>query len=189
MPQGISEQKLKPPSSPAPLCSYLICMIASEESLLSPMLHIMQLFSLLIVLIERSQSHNVTGRVAAILRRIYRLGKSSARVTCFQGRSAWICRNYPSLHLSPSNAQIRQRGAVAKSDHLCIDLLSQLAAEKWFGFPELQMALTRAAYWPSSLAVMHIKYDMPIDLDEVVNLFEGLHPRMMQLQSLLYETE
>ena len=41
----------------------------------------------------------------------------------------------------------------------------------------------------SSLAIMHIKYDMPIHLDEVVNLFEGLHPRMMQLQSLLYETE
>ena len=41
------------------------------------MLHLMLLFSLLIVLIERSQSHNVTGRVAAILRRIYRLGKSS----------------------------------------------------------------------------------------------------------------
>ena len=32
-----------------------------------------------------------------------------------------------------------------------------------------------------SLAIMHIKYDMPIDPDEVVNLFEGLHPRMMQL--------
>ena len=31
--------------------------------------------------------------------------------------------------------------------------------------------------------------DMPIDLDEIVNLFEGLHPRMMQLQSLLYEKE
>ena len=42
----------------------------------------------------------------------------------------------------------------------------------------------------SSLAIVpFIKYDMPIDLDEVVNLFEGLHPRMMQLQSLLYETE
>ena len=41
----------------------------------------------------------------------------------------------------------------------------------------------------SSLAFMHIKYDMPIDLDEVVNLFEGLHPRMMELQSLFYETE
>ena len=30
---------------------------------------------------------------------------------------------------------------------------------------------------------------MPIDLDEVVNVFEGLRPRMMQLQSLLYEKE
>ena len=41
----------------------------------------------------------------------------------------------------------------------------------------------------SSLAITHIKYDMPIHLDAVVNLFEGLHPRLMQLQSLLYETE
>ena len=42
----------------------------------------------------------------------------------------------------------------------------------------------------SSLAIMHIKYDMPIDLDEVmVNLFEDLHTWMMQLQSLPYETE
>ena len=41
----------------------------------------------------------------------------------------------------------------------------------------------------SSLAIMHIKNDMPIDIDKVDNLFEGLHPRMMQLQSLLYETE
>ena len=41
----------------------------------------------------------------------------------------------------------------------------------------------------SSLSIMHIKYDMPIDLDEVVNLLEGLHPKMMQLQILLYETE
>ena len=40
-----------------------------------------------------------------------------------------------------------------------------------------------------SLTIMHIKYDMPIDLDEVVNLFEGLHAWMMQLQSLPYETE
>ena len=40
----------------------------------------------------------------------------------------------------------------------------------------------------SSLAIIHIKYNMPIDLDEVVNLFEGLHPRM-KLQSLLYEAE
>ena len=36
---------------------------------------------------------------------------------------------------------------------------------------------------------MHIKYDMPINLDEVVYLFEGLHAWMMQLQSLPYETE
>ena len=41
----------------------------------------------------------------------------------------------------------------------------------------------------SSLAIMHIKYDMPFDLDEVVNLFEGLHTWMMKLQSLPYETE
>ena len=34
----------------------------------------------------------------------------------------------------------------------------------------------------SLLTIMHIKYDMPIDLNEVVNLFEGLHPRLMQLQ-------
>ena len=32
----------------------------------------------------------------------------------------------------------------------------------------------------SALALMHIKYDMPVNLDEMVNLFEGLHPRMMQ---------
>ena len=41
----------------------------------------------------------------------------------------------------------------------------------------------------SLLAIMHIKYDMPIDLDKVDNLFEGLHTWMMQLQSLPYETE
>lgn len=39
----------------------------------------------------------------------------------------------------------------------------------------------------SSLALMHIKYDMPVNLEEIVNLFEGLHPRMMQFASLLYE--
>ena len=32
----------------------------------------------------------------------------------------------------------------------------------------------------SSLALMHIKYDMIVNLEEVVNLFEGLHPRIMQ---------
>ena len=39
----------------------------------------------------------------------------------------------------------------------------------------------------SSLALMHIKYDMPVNLEEIINLFEGLHPRMMQFASLLYE--
>ena len=39
----------------------------------------------------------------------------------------------------------------------------------------------------SSLALMHIKYDMPVNLEEIVNLFEGLHPKMMQFGSLLYE--
>ena len=39
----------------------------------------------------------------------------------------------------------------------------------------------------SSLALMHIKYDMPVNLEEIVNLFEGLHLRMMQFASLLYE--
>ena len=34
----------------------------------------------------------------------------------------------------------------------------------------------------SLLTIMHIKYDMSIDLNEVINLFEGLHPRLMQLQ-------
>ena len=38
-----------------------------------------------------------------------------------------------------------------------------------------------------SLALMHIKYDMPVNLEEIVNLFKGLHPRMMQFASLLYE--
>ena len=39
----------------------------------------------------------------------------------------------------------------------------------------------------SSLALMHIKYDMPVDLYEIVNLFQGLHQRMMQFSSFLYE--
>ena len=39
--QGISEQKLKPPGPRGALYSYLKCMIASEESLLSPMVHLM----------------------------------------------------------------------------------------------------------------------------------------------------
>ena len=28
----------------------------------------------------------------------------------------------------------------------------------------------------SALALMHIKYDMPVNFDEIVNLFEGIHP-------------
>ena len=39
----------------------------------------------------------------------------------------------------------------------------------------------------SALALMHIKYDMLVNLDEIVNLFEGLHPRMMQFTSLVYD--
>ena len=39
----------------------------------------------------------------------------------------------------------------------------------------------------SALALMHIKYDMPVNLDEIVNLFEGLHPRMMQFTSLVHD--
>ena len=39
----------------------------------------------------------------------------------------------------------------------------------------------------SALALMHIKYDMPVNLDEMVNLFEGLHLRMMQFTSLVYD--
>ena len=50
------------------------------------------------------------------------------------------------------------------------------------------MRCTKGESRLSSLAIMYIKYDMPIDL-AVVNLFEGLPPRMTQLQSLLYETE
>ena len=39
----------------------------------------------------------------------------------------------------------------------------------------------------SALALMHIKYDMPVNFDDIVNLFEGLHPRMMQSTSLVYD--
>ena len=34
---------------------------------------------------------------------------------------------------------------------------------------------------------VEMMYDMPVNLDEIVNLFEGLHPRMMQLTSLVYD--
>ena len=33
----------------------------------------------------------------------------------------------------------------------------------------------------SSLALMHIKYDLPVDLGETVTLFGSLHPRMFSL--------
>ena len=39
----------------------------------------------------------------------------------------------------------------------------------------------------SALVLMHIKHDMPVNLDEIVNLFEGLHQRMMQITSLVYD--
>ena len=39
----------------------------------------------------------------------------------------------------------------------------------------------------SALVLMHIKYDRPVNLEEIVNLFEGLHPRMMQFTSLVYD--
>ena len=39
----------------------------------------------------------------------------------------------------------------------------------------------------SALVLMHIKYDMLVNLDEIINLFEGLHPRMMQITSLVYD--
>ena len=39
----------------------------------------------------------------------------------------------------------------------------------------------------SALVLMHIKYDMPVNFDEIVNLFEGLHPKMMQFTSLVYD--
>ena len=39
----------------------------------------------------------------------------------------------------------------------------------------------------SSLALMHIKYDMPIDLDEVVEVFACLHPRLMELSILIFQ--
>ena len=34
---------------------------------------------------------------------------------------------------------------------------------------------------------MHIKYDMPVNFDEIVHLFEGLYTRMMQFTSLVYD--
>ena len=39
----------------------------------------------------------------------------------------------------------------------------------------------------SALALMRIKYDMPVNFDEIVNFYEGLHPRMMQFTNLVYD--
>lgn len=39
----------------------------------------------------------------------------------------------------------------------------------------------------SSLALMNVKYDMKIDLEEVVDMFARLHPRLMELTNLIYE--
>ena len=52
-----------------------------------------------------------------------------------------------------------------------------------------QLLVTMGESRLSLLAIMHIKYDVPIDLYEVVILFEGLRPGMTQLQILLYGTE
>ena len=40
----------------------------------------------------------------------------------------------------------------------------------------------------SSLALIHIHYQHVVDLDAVVILFAKLHPRRMQLASVLFET-
>ena len=37
----------------------------------------------------------------------------------------------------------------------------------------------------SSLALMHIHYQVKIDLDEVVNLFATKHPRRLELGTIL----
>ena len=37
----------------------------------------------------------------------------------------------------------------------------------------------------SSLALLHIHYDVPIDLDEAVNIYFRLHPRRLALDSLI----
>jgi hypothetical protein len=37
----------------------------------------------------------------------------------------------------------------------------------------------------SSLALIHIHHDMPIDLDEVVNIFSTKHPCRLELGNVL----
>lgn len=39
----------------------------------------------------------------------------------------------------------------------------------------------------NDLALMHIHYRMPIDLDEIVNRLARKHPRRMRLTSVLYD--
>ena len=41
----------------------------------------------------------------------------------------------------------------------------------------------------TSLALMHIHYQHPVDLDTVVQLFAELHPRRLQLTSVVFESE
>ena len=41
----------------------------------------------------------------------------------------------------------------------------------------------------TSLALMHIHYDFCIDLDEIVDIFAEMHPRRMQLSSVLLEQD
>ena len=39
----------------------------------------------------------------------------------------------------------------------------------------------------SNLALLHIHYDTPVDLDKVVDIYAKLHPRRLELNSLLYD--
>ena len=37
----------------------------------------------------------------------------------------------------------------------------------------------------TSLALMHIHYTFPIDMDEIINIFKTVHPRRFELDDLL----
>ena len=37
----------------------------------------------------------------------------------------------------------------------------------------------------SNLALLHVHYDTPVDLDKVVDIYAKLHPRRLELNSLL----
>ena len=50
----------------------------------------------------------------------------------------------------------------------------------------MQAAMTQNRL--TSLALMHIHYDFHINIDEIVDIFAELHPRRMQLSSVLLET-